>query len=170
MRLESSILIERSPERVWNFLGDVSNLPKWDRSVAAIEQSASGVAGVGSEFNTIADANATDDPRKNGRMSYRIAEVDLDRRQCTVDLTSSDGNARFFKKGSWTFRTDSAQGGTLLMCSVEFVLRGWWRILAPIFYLMRGAITKDLRQLKAVIEAESDTKPGAVTIDSTGGE
>jgi hypothetical protein len=154
MHLESSILIERPVEMVWNYLADVSNIPKWDRGVAGVGQSSSDVTGVGSEFDTIADLGAPDDARRNGLMSYRIAEVDRDRQRCTVDLTSRDGNARYFKTASWSFHTTSAQGGTLLTCSVDFALRIRWIVLAPIFYLMRGAITKDLRLLKAVLEAE----------------
>ena len=154
MHLESRILIERPPDRVWSFLGDVSNIPRWDRGVAGVTHSASGVTGIGSEFDTVADLDEPPDARRNGRMSYRIAEVDMDRHQCTVELTSRDGNARYFESASWTFRAVSAQGGTLLTCSVDFVLRIQWIVLAPIMYLMRGAITKDLRRLKAALEAE----------------
>jgi hypothetical protein len=154
MHLESSIFIERSLEQVGSFLANAYNTPKWDRGVAGIKESSSGVTGVGSEFDTIADLDAPDDPGKNGRMSYRIAEVDPDRHQCTVELTSRDGNARYFKTASWSFRGVSAQGGTLLTCSVDFVLRIRWMVLAPIFYLLRGAITKDLRRLKSALEAE----------------
>jgi uncharacterized protein YndB with AHSA1/START domain len=155
MHLDSSILIARPPERVWRFLGDIDNIPKWDRGVAAVTHGASGVTGVGFEFDTVADMGAQTDASRNGRMSYRIAEVDPDRHQCRVELTSRDGNARYFKSAWWTFRAVGAEGGTRLMCSVDFVLRVRWLVLAPVLYMMRGAITKDLRRLKAVLEAES---------------
>src|SRR5215471_19112079 len=155
MHLESSIRIERPPERVWSFMSEVSNIPKWDRGVAAVAHSASGVTGVGSEFDTVADVDAPSDARSNGRMSYRIVDIDPDRHQCRVELTSRDGNARYFKRASWTFRAVGADGGTLLTCSADFVLRVQWLVLAPALYLMRRAITNDLRQLKAVLEAQS---------------
>jgi uncharacterized protein YndB with AHSA1/START domain len=154
MHLESSILIARPPERVWSFLGDVSNIPRWDRGVADVRHGSSGVTGVGSEFETVADVDQPPDARRDGRMSYRIAEVDPGRQQCRVELTSRDGNARYFKSASWTFRTECAQGGTRLTCSADFVLRLRWVVLAPVLYLMRRAITNDLRRLKAVLEAE----------------
>jgi len=154
MHLESSIVIKRPPELVWSFLSNVSNIPRWDRGVAGVTHGAAGVTGVGSEFDTVAKVDEPSDPQRSGRMSYRVTEADLDRHQCTVELTSRDGRGRYFESGSWTFRAVSAQGGTLLTCSVDFVLRIRWIVLAPIFYLMRGAITKDLRRLKAVLEAE----------------
>src|SRR5262245_11664096 len=153
MHLESRIRIERPPELVWSFLSEVSNIPKWDRGVAAVH-SAAGVTGVGSEFDTVADVDAPS-AQSNGRMSYRIADVDPDRHQCRVELTSRDGNARYFKHASWTFRAVGADGGTLLICSVDFVLRARWLVLAPVLYVMRRAITNDLRRLKAVLEAQS---------------
>jgi len=155
MHLESSIRIERPPERVWSFLSEVSNIPKWDRGVAAVAHSAPAVTGVGAEFDTVANADAPSDAHSKGRMSYRIAEVDPGRHQCRVELTSRDGNARYFKRASWTFRAVGADGGTLLTCSADFVLRVRWLVLAPVLYMMRRAITNDLRQLKAVIEGQS---------------
>jgi|SRR5262245_4615908 len=154
MHLESSIRIERPPERVWSFLSEVSNIPKWDRGVAAVAHSARGVTGVGSEFDTVADVDAPS-AHSSGRMSYRIADVDPDRHQCRVELTSRDGNARYFKHASWTFRAVGVNGGTLLTCSADFGLRVRWLVLAPVLYVMRRAITNDLRRLKAVVEAQS---------------
>lgn len=156
MHLESSILIDRSPERVWSFLSDVDNIPRWDRGVAAVRHGASGVTGVGSEFDTVLDADAADaaDARRNGRMGYRIAEMDADRHECRVELTSRDGNARYFRRAAWTFRTADAEGGTRLTCAADFTLRPRWLVLAPVLYLMRGAIARDLRQLKAAVEAD----------------
>jgi hypothetical protein len=158
MHLESSILIERPPDRVWAYLGDVSNLAKWDRGVARVSQGPAGVTEVGSEFDTIADtAVPADDGSASGRMSYRITEVNAERQQCTVELTSRDCNARYFKTASWILRTLPAEGGTLLTCSVEFALRLRWLVLAPVLWLTRRAITRDLIALKK--ELESATTP-----------
>ena len=154
MHLESSIVIRRQPEQVWSFLANVANIPKWDRGVAGIQRTTSEPMGVGSEFDTVADPAARDDAQAQGRMSYRIASVDPDQHRCTVQLTSRDGNARFFKTAAWTFRAVAAPDGTLLTCSVDFILRLRYLIFAPVLYAMKGAIHADLRQLKRVIEAE----------------
>jgi hypothetical protein len=110
--------------------------------------------GVGFEFDTVADPAARDDAQAQGRMSYRIANVDPDQHQCTVQLTSREGNARFFKTTAWTFRAVAAPGETLLTCSVDFILRLRYLIFATVFYLMKGGIHADLRRLKQVIEAQ----------------
>lgn len=153
LHLEESIIIRRPPARIWSFLGDVGNIPRWDRGVTAVVHAPSGVTGVGSEFETVA-CSSRPAPGSRGRMAYRIIEADPVRQCCTVALTNRDGNARFFRTAAWTFRTQSAPEGTLLTCSADFVLRRRWCFLAPIFLLMRGAITRDLRQLRDVIEAE----------------
>src|SRR5581483_1852425 len=155
MHLESSILIERPPDRVWAYLADVSNLAKWDRGVAHVSQGPGGVTGVGSKFDTIANTDApADDGSASGRMSYRVTEVDAQRQRCTVELTSRDGNARYFKTASWTMRTAQAEGGTLLTCSVVFAMRLRWLVLAPVLWLMRSAIRRDLIALKHEVEAD----------------
>ena len=154
MHLESSIVIRRPPEQVWAFLGEVSNIPRWDRGVAGVERTSPGPMGVGSEFATLASATRHDGEPARGRMSYRIAEVDPDRQRCSVQLTSADGNARYFKQASWTFWTAAVPGGTRLSCSADFALRARYLILAPVLYLMKGAIHADLVRLKLAIEAE----------------
>ncbi len=154
MRLQSTIMIFREPDKVWAFLREASNIPKWDRGVAAVTSGPAGVTGVGSEFDTLATNDPSASGAGNGRMSYRIAEVDPKNNQCTVELTSRDGNARFFKHAAWTFRADAAEGGTRVTCSVEMVLRLRWLVMAPILYFMRSAITRDLRQLKVTLESE----------------
>jgi len=151
MHLESSIVIERSPEDVGRFLSEVSNIPSWDRGVADVRQRSAAPMGAGAEFDTIAHYGPKDAEGNAGRMSYRITETGED--YCKVQLTSSDGNARFFKDASWTFRLRPAEQGTRLECSVDFVLRLRYIVLAPMFLAMRGAITKDLKRLKVVMES-----------------
>lgn len=155
MRLQSTIVINRKPEDVLAFLGEVANIPKWDRGVTAVSSGPSGVTGVGSEFDTVSSGDATAGSASKGRMSYRIAEVDRNNNQCTVELTSRDGNARFFKRAAWTFRADRTDAGTLVTCSVDFVLRFQWLVMAPALYFMRNAISRDLRQLKSALESRS---------------
>jgi hypothetical protein len=83
-------------------------------------------------------------------MSYRIAEVGPNR--CTVQLTSSAGNARFFKTAQWNFHVEPAAEGTLLTCSADFSLRSRYFFLGPLLYAMKGAIHADLERLRRVLE------------------
>ena len=152
MHLQSTIVIRRSPEDVGRFLSDVSNISKWDRGVAEATQHSGEPMQVGSEFETLAPTDLGGNKSHRGRMGYRIAEVGKD--HCRVQLTNSDGNARFFKAAEWMFRAEPSGEGTRLTCSVRFALRARYLVLAPIFWTMRGAIPRDLQQLKSVLEKD----------------
>jgi len=141
MRLESAIVIRRTPEQVWNFLGDASNVPKWDRGVAAVNATSP------TTFETLAYSSRSN----QGRMSYRIAEP-APGAHSTVQLTSSTGNARFFENAQWNFNVDPAPQGSRVICSVDFALRPQYFFLAPILFFMRSAIHRDLKSLKRAIE------------------
>jgi Polyketide cyclase / dehydrase and lipid transport len=111
MRLEASIAIHRPPEIVWAFLGNISNLPKWDRGVArAIEvQEAPAAAqpeGTGYEFHTEAHAHSPGNAHHNGRMAYRIASVDTEAQRCVVDPPVAPGTraSSVARSGSSTSR------------------------------------------------------------------
>jgi hypothetical protein len=147
MHLESSIVIGRQPEEVWRFLGSVPNIAAWDRGVerTRANHSAPELA-EGSEFDTFAKGDESD----WGKMSYKIAEIGSD--HCTVQLTSSTGNARYFKQASWTFRSMPHPDGTTLVCSVDFVTRFRYFFVAPLLYLKRSALAIDLESLKVAIE------------------
>lgn len=147
MRLQSSIVIEKKPEEVWALLGPIENIAKWDRGVAraaAVKQSADG--GIGTEFSTYGDGRGP----HAGQMDYRIVEAQEDR--CKIQLTSSGGNARFFKTAYWLFQTEPDPRGTLLHCITEFKLNLRWAFLAPILYWKRSALDVDLGYLKRFIE------------------
>lgn len=155
MRLQSQIVIRRSPEDVGRFLGDISNISKWDRGVGEAKPNSNTPLQVGSEFETIAPAGLGGNTSHRGRMGYRIAEIGND--YCKVQLTNADGNARLFKTAEWMFRAEPAGENTLLTCSVNFVLRVRYFVLAPIFWMMRGAIRRDLQQLKSVLEKDTSS-------------
>jgi uncharacterized protein YndB with AHSA1/START domain len=90
MYLEQSVVIKRKPEEVWNFLGSVENIAKWDRGVERTTTTLQASdSPVGLEFDTFAEKSGSD----KGKMSYRIVEVGTD--HCTIQLTSSIGNARY---------------------------------------------------------------------------
>ncbi len=160
MRLESTIAIRRPPEVVWAFLCDLSNLPKWDRGVArAIETSApprvasTPVAkGVGLEFDTEAHASPGN-ARDNGKMSYRVSTVDPNAQRCTIDLVSTTGNARFFRRAQWIFQVTPTLSGSRVSCAVDFAVRPAYFFMAPLLWLNRRAIALDLASLKRVLES-----------------
>jgi hypothetical protein len=151
MKLEQAVTIRRTPEEVWEYLGDVSKVSEWDRGVAATRPTSSSAPGVGFEFDTVAYPRAGGYGGERGKMSYRIADADRIR-GCTVQLTSRDGNARFFKEAEWRFNVEPVAGGARVLCAAHFKLRFPYIVLAPIFYGMSSAIRSDLENLKRVLE------------------
>jgi hypothetical protein len=153
MRLESKILVCRSPERIWAFLGDPANVSKWDRGVSEVVAK-DGLAsqGAGIEFDTLADPSKRG-LKDRGRMSYRVEDVDP-AGYCTVRLTSTEGNARFFKEAEWRFHVEAALEGAWVHCAAVFTLRWQYLFMAPVLYAARKAILIDLKLLKEAIEAQ----------------
>ena len=152
MHLESEIVIRRGAAAVWSFLGSVENIARWDRGVVRATNTKASPTGVGTEFNTFARGDSD-----WGRMSYRIVESGPD--HCRVELTSRDGNARFFRSGFWTFRTEPHPEGTLVKCRVDFSLRLRFLFLAPLLWSARSEMGTDLELLKRAVESEPVVKP-----------
>jgi len=155
VRLESNVFVARSAADVSAYLGEVSNVAKWDRGVAATEATSTMAAGVGFEFDTLALRNGKPAENGWGKMSYRISEIDPVN-GCTVQLTSKTGNARYFKSAAWKFRVEAEPGGARVFCTAEFTLKWRYAFLAPVFYGMKNAIRTDLERLKRVLESPVD--------------
>jgi len=151
MRLESRIAIRRTPEQVGAFLADIGNIEKWDRGVGSAK-AGSGSPGVGFEFETLGRSNSPSAKPEAARMAYRITRADPN--HCTVTLTSSTGNARYFKTAQWHFHLSPGPPGSLLTCCAEFSLKPRYLFLAPLLYFRRSAIQIDLEGLKRAVEAE----------------
>jgi hypothetical protein len=107
MKLEATVEIRRTPEEVWAYLSDVSNVSKWDRGVAETRSASNTAPGVGFEFDTLGYPRKGERRQERGKMSYRISEADP---------------------------------------AFPYVL------MAPIFFLTRGAIRSDLENLKRVLD------------------
>lgn len=159
MRLETQVLIRRSPDEVWVWLGDVSNVPQWNRGLAEVQADAASKPGAGFEFDALARSPRTTRDRNWGKMSYRITETDPVR-GCTVQLTSDSGNARFFRSAEWRFRVEPDPQGSVVICAANFQLRLRYLLLAPL-YSMRSAIRRDLESLKSAIENRSPSTASA---------
>ncbi len=149
MHLETCILIHREPAEVWSYLGDLSNVPKWDRGVESVRQISQNSPTVGLEFETLARRGP-----QQGRMAYRITDADPEL-GCTIALTNSDGNGRYFKHAQWRFQVHPDPQGSRVTCTVDFKVRLRYFFLAPILFSMRRAIHRDLESLKAALEART---------------
>ncbi|MBN9614798.1 MAG: SRPBCC family protein [Acidobacteriales bacterium] len=152
MHLETIILVSRTPEEVWSYLSDYSNVPQWDRGVESVRHNPATAPGVGFEFSTFGIADKKGAGPERGKMSYRVSKADPVE-GATVELTNSDGNARYFKRAEWRFKVDPAPEGAWITCAAHFTLRFRYIFLAPVFSMMKGAIQRDLESLKRVLES-----------------
>jgi hypothetical protein len=143
--MERTIVVRRSLESVGAFLEDPRNLVKWDRSVARVVPS-EGLMGLGYTFDTIGPSS-----RAEGKRScYRIVEFQPNRLG-RAELV----NPGPFKSATWLMRVESAAEGTTVTCGIELAFS--WRslVLAPVLWLSRGALMRDLVFLKQAIESEA---------------
>src|ERR1700760_1937662 len=123
LKLESQVFVARSPEVVGRYLGDVSNVAKWDRGVGDARMTSTGSMKVGAEFETVGLPGARDGAGTQGRMGYRVTEAEGNR--SVVELTSRGGSGRFFRRATWEFRIEKAEGGSIVICVADFEVR--WR-------------------------------------------
>ena len=153
MYFEGNIAILRPCQEVWDFLGNISNIAKWDRGVSRAEPIGQSVPGIGFEFETFAHPKGSDINGEWGKMSYRITEIDPVRRSTAIELTSRTGNAKYVRSGVWYFRAEEAPEGTRVFSAVDFKLRLRYLYLAPMLMAFwRYAMRKDLESLKRVLE------------------
>src|SRR5262249_31402117 len=148
MRLEATVIVRRAPDDVAAFLGDVRNIPLWDRGVAAVRTSPDAGRDVGFAFETLGHPGTGAD---DGRMAYEVTAAGPE--GSTVRLTSTTGNARYFTDAAWHVRLDPVPEGTRVSCAAEFTLRLRYLFLAPVLYLMRRAIRDDLERVRRALEA-----------------
>ena len=151
MQLTAQIQVRRTPADVWAFLGDPANVPAWDRGVGSVVNNPDTPPGVGLEFSTLGKENRRGITPEDAKMSYRITQADPVE-GCRIQLTSTDGNARFFKNAEWIFKVRPDAGGCVVLCTARFSLRLPYLFLAPVLFLKRNAILTDLTFLKKALE------------------
>ena len=150
MRLQAQVIVRRAPDDVAAYLGDVRNIPSWDRGVGAVRMAADAKPGLGFSFETLGHDGRTASA-EDGRMAYEVSAVCP--KGSTVRLTSTTGNARYFENAAWHVRLDPVPEGTRVTCAAEFTLRLRYLFLAPVLYLMHRAIRDDLERLRRALEA-----------------
>lgn len=150
MHLQGAIVVNESNERVWRFFREISNLAKWDRSVARVVPTSAGPYGVGSTFDTIAPARSARAGKEGLRMSYRVTEY-VPNRRGAVRLTQS----RMFTSAEWIMSTEDVSDGVRVTCELECSVSPRYGFLVPILLLTyRRAFRRDLMCLKQAIEQD----------------
>jgi hypothetical protein len=143
MKIESTILVERTPARTWAFLADPHTAPTWDRSVARVDVITPGTIGVGTIVLTTAPSSA--------RQRFRIVEFDPSNVLAFTLLESS-----VFRTARLRFVLDPVAAGTRVTHEIDFVLRVSTLFFYPIMRLThRKALATDLELLRRAIETRT---------------
>jgi uncharacterized membrane protein len=143
MRVEESVEIDRPLEKVFNYVSDVGNYPKWMAHALEVR-------------------NDTAGPPQQGD-TFVVAIKSVGRRfETPYERTSFEANRRYTDRAvggpipsqRWHSAFQEGPGGTRLTRAVDVDSRGLLRLLEPL--QKRAAerqLRKDLQTLKDVLEA-----------------
>jgi hypothetical protein len=146
MHLHGQITVHQTIDQVWEFFNNLSNLARWDRSVAHVIPTSPTPYGLGSTFDTISPARTAQ--KEGSRLSYRVTQY-IPHQQVTCSLISSS----LFRRADWITTTERVAEGVRIICSVDCTLRPRYRFLIPILLLTyKGAFQRDLLSLKQTME------------------
>jgi polyketide cyclase/dehydrase/lipid transport protein len=150
MHLQAAIVVNRTTEHVWSFFSQLSNLAKWDRSVAQAIATSPEPFGVGSTFDTIAPVRKPRAGKEGLRMSYRVTEYVPTRRFKALLVHSP-----MFKYAEWSMTTEEVPEGVRITCQADLSVRLRYSFLIPVLLLTyQDAFRRDLTYLKQAIEQD----------------
>lgn len=143
IRIESSIQISQPRDRVFDFLTDVDNLPKWQTGVIQSKRLTEGSVRAGFQFEETAKVGP-----------WRLHTI------CTVTDIKAGERFAFQAKSSGpldyegSFDLQPVAGGTRLTLNGSARLKGLWRLLQPVLAGdLRKETRTELETMKRLLEA-----------------
>jgi len=144
-KIEASIMVERSPETVWKFVTDPANGPKYDPDIISAKQTSTGPLGVGAT----AEANR----KKEGKVSFRVAEYDPGRK-FTLEVTSP----RTMEGSKESIVLEDIGGQTKVTNTWDLRLGGFYRLVGPfVARSMRKTAGAQANNIKRILETEAQS-------------
>jgi uncharacterized protein YndB with AHSA1/START domain len=148
IRIEHSVVIDRSVDQVWDYLTDFQNTPKWDIGVVETKQTSAGPAGLGTTFQNIGPFLG-----RNSVREYRVTEVEPEQK-ISISLVSP---SRLIQHAeiSYMFQPDGDR--TRLTFSGSMELKGIYKLLQP-FLLQRAKKDGrgDLENLRRQLDPQTE--------------
>lgn len=143
-KIKQSVVIDRTPDQVWDYVHDLSNDPAWQSSVLRSRQLTDGPTGIGTKI--------AEDRRFLGqrfKTAYEVTEYEPTTRSA-IKTTSGPIPA----SGFHAFEPSDA--GTPFTMGVEMAAHGFFKLAEPVFARMaRREIRANLANLKDLLEAGS---------------
>jgi uncharacterized membrane protein len=148
IRIEHSVVIDRSVDQVWDYLTDFQNTPKWDIGVVETKQTSAGPAGLGTTFQNIGPFLG-----RNSVREYRVTEYEPEQK-ISMGLVSP---SRLIQHAeiSYMFQPDGDR--TRLTFSGSMELKGIYKLLQP-FLLQRAKKDGqgDLENLRRQLDPQTE--------------
>jgi carbon monoxide dehydrogenase subunit G len=116
VKIEESVIVDRSAEEVWKFVADPSNLPKWNPAILEVKQTSSGPPGVGTTLLARSRGMALD---------IRVIEYQPSRK------FAFEGTSGPLRGTTNTFSMETIEGKTRLTRTVDMKLNGLYRLVGP---------------------------------------
>jgi uncharacterized protein YndB with AHSA1/START domain len=141
VKAELSVMIDRPVEEVWEFITDLSKIPKWETAILEARPTSAGPIGVGFTFEL---------RRKDMTLPTRIIEYEPNRR---FSFEHISGPA----KGSVaTYNVETVEGKTRLTSTGDIKFNGFYKLAGPfVFRSLRREEIAAIGNLKRILESEA---------------
>ena len=148
IRIEHSVVIDRSVDQVWNYLTDFQNTPKWDIGVVETKQTSAGPAGLGTTFQNIGPFLG-----RNSVREYRVTEYEPEQK-ISISLVSP---SRLIQHAEISYMFQPDEDRTRLTFSGSMELKGIYKLLQP--FLLQSAKKDgqgDLENLRRQLDPQTE--------------
>jgi len=140
VQFSNTIVIERSPHDVFEFVADLENVPRWNYAIVETRKTSDGPIGVGSTYRQVRSVPARSEE------SLRVTEFEPDRRFAVR------GELGPFE-ATLTYELEGVGGMTRLTNSADLEASGILKLTAPIASSrIRAAVAANLAALKQLLE------------------
>ena len=143
-RIEESVEIRLPVERVFAYVTDVKNLPKWISSMLEAEQTSPGQMAVGATFRGV-------NQMMGQRMAWTSKVTEYESNKKTHEAISSGST---LIEENMTF--ESVEGGTKFTFADDIKVGGLLKLFAPMMTsMMRKQTRGNLNELKHILETQT---------------
>jgi uncharacterized protein YndB with AHSA1/START domain len=146
MKFTNTIVIDRRPAEVFEFLAHLENVPRWNYAISETRKISGGAVGVGSTYRQTRTVPTRSDE------TFEVTEFEPDRR-----LSIRGALGPF--ESEITYVLTPADNGTTLINTMDLRSSGPLRLVAPLAAArVKSAVAANLGSLKQILETAA--QPG----------
>jgi uncharacterized protein YndB with AHSA1/START domain len=143
MQFANSVMIQRSPHDVFEFLAEFENVPRWNYAIVETRKTSEGAIGVGTTYRQVRSVPS------NSEEEFVITEFEPDTR---LAIRGTLGPL----EGTLVYILEPIADGTRLTNEADLEGQGLMKFAAPIAGgRVRGAVAANLSELKALLDSSS---------------